>query len=271
MFESEDVKGRETRRAEAVLSGRVQHEERLSGQGHLCTVRRRTSWLNLHMWECGGVLLKKLRVGACFCDFNRHPDVKPSYLSSPNLSIVFPNRLFEWLVTFINNSICADETTWCNFIGKSLIISYITINTSGGTSFLHVLPVSPHHAPPLCLLQEFWMCTALSVSTPTTWSSCALTMQMRNCSSTLWLIISELSRLLFSPCRALKRGVLTHLRSFVILKQQHFVFLLHFKNILCVLFWWIYVNLCFFRRNMWQRGCSGLLSNIRTIRAAWIF
>ncbi|XP_042286341.1 unconventional myosin-XIX [Thunnus maccoyii] len=26
-------------------------------------------------------------------------------------------QLFEWLVTFINNSICADKSTWCNFIG----------------------------------------------------------------------------------------------------------------------------------------------------------
>ncbi|XP_051903351.1 unconventional myosin-XIX [Hippocampus zosterae] len=26
-------------------------------------------------------------------------------------------KLFEWLVTFINNSICADKSTWCNFIG----------------------------------------------------------------------------------------------------------------------------------------------------------
>ncbi|XP_053187445.1 unconventional myosin-XIX isoform X1 [Scomber japonicus] len=26
-------------------------------------------------------------------------------------------QLFEWLVTFINNSICADQSTWCNFIG----------------------------------------------------------------------------------------------------------------------------------------------------------
>uniref|UniRef100_A0A8L0DSS3 Myosin XIX n=1 Tax=Oncorhynchus mykiss TaxID=8022 RepID=A0A8L0DSS3_ONCMY len=26
-------------------------------------------------------------------------------------------QLFEWLVTFINDSICADNSTWCNFIG----------------------------------------------------------------------------------------------------------------------------------------------------------
>ncbi|XP_070838558.1 unconventional myosin-XIX [Chaetodon trifascialis] len=26
-------------------------------------------------------------------------------------------QLFEWLVTFINNSICANKSTWCNFIG----------------------------------------------------------------------------------------------------------------------------------------------------------
>ncbi|XP_061607395.1 unconventional myosin-XIX isoform X1 [Phyllopteryx taeniolatus] len=26
-------------------------------------------------------------------------------------------QLFEWLVTFINGSICADKSTWCNFIG----------------------------------------------------------------------------------------------------------------------------------------------------------
>ncbi|KAF7665621.1 hypothetical protein LDENG_00136510 [Lucifuga dentata] len=26
-------------------------------------------------------------------------------------------QLFEWLVTFINNSICADNSAWCNFIG----------------------------------------------------------------------------------------------------------------------------------------------------------
>ncbi|XP_068457373.1 unconventional myosin-XIX [Clinocottus analis] len=26
-------------------------------------------------------------------------------------------QLFDWLVTFINNSICADKSTWCNFIG----------------------------------------------------------------------------------------------------------------------------------------------------------
>ncbi|XP_032389707.1 unconventional myosin-XIX [Etheostoma spectabile] len=26
-------------------------------------------------------------------------------------------QLFEWLVTFINNSICAETSTWCNFIG----------------------------------------------------------------------------------------------------------------------------------------------------------
>ncbi|XP_034539617.1 unconventional myosin-XIX [Notolabrus celidotus] len=33
------------------------------------------------------------------------------------LAKVIYAQLFDWLVTFINNSICADETTWCNFIG----------------------------------------------------------------------------------------------------------------------------------------------------------
>uniref|UniRef100_A0A8C6SAM5 Myosin XIX n=1 Tax=Neogobius melanostomus TaxID=47308 RepID=A0A8C6SAM5_9GOBI len=28
-----------------------------------------------------------------------------------------PHRLFEWLVTFINNSMCTDTSTWSNFIG----------------------------------------------------------------------------------------------------------------------------------------------------------
>nr|XP_019941478.1 PREDICTED: unconventional myosin-XIX [Paralichthys olivaceus] len=33
------------------------------------------------------------------------------------LAKVIYAHLFEWLVTFINNSICADKSTWCNFIG----------------------------------------------------------------------------------------------------------------------------------------------------------
>ncbi|XP_074467568.1 unconventional myosin-XIX isoform X1 [Sebastes fasciatus] len=33
------------------------------------------------------------------------------------LAKVIYAQLFEWLVTFINNSICADTSTWCNFIG----------------------------------------------------------------------------------------------------------------------------------------------------------
>ncbi|XP_040005919.1 unconventional myosin-XIX [Xiphias gladius] len=33
------------------------------------------------------------------------------------LAKVIYAQIFEWLVTFINNSICADKSTWCNFIG----------------------------------------------------------------------------------------------------------------------------------------------------------
>ncbi|XP_075957958.1 unconventional myosin-XIX [Anarhichas minor] len=33
------------------------------------------------------------------------------------LAKVIYAQLFDWLVTFINNSICADKSTWCNFIG----------------------------------------------------------------------------------------------------------------------------------------------------------
>ncbi|XP_056253122.1 unconventional myosin-XIX isoform X2 [Seriola aureovittata] len=33
------------------------------------------------------------------------------------LAKVIYAQLFEWLVTFINNSMCADKSTWCNFIG----------------------------------------------------------------------------------------------------------------------------------------------------------
>ncbi|XP_069003028.1 unconventional myosin-XIX [Embiotoca jacksoni] len=33
------------------------------------------------------------------------------------LAKVIYAQLFEWLVTFINNSICADSSMWCNFIG----------------------------------------------------------------------------------------------------------------------------------------------------------
>ncbi|XP_077361050.1 unconventional myosin-XIX isoform X1 [Festucalex cinctus] len=33
------------------------------------------------------------------------------------LAKVIYAQLFEWLVTFINNSICADKSAWCNFIG----------------------------------------------------------------------------------------------------------------------------------------------------------
>ncbi|XP_029304565.1 unconventional myosin-XIX isoform X2 [Cottoperca gobio] len=33
------------------------------------------------------------------------------------LAKVIYAQLFEWLVTFINNSICADKSIWCNFIG----------------------------------------------------------------------------------------------------------------------------------------------------------
>ncbi|XP_034461939.1 unconventional myosin-XIX isoform X1 [Hippoglossus hippoglossus] len=33
------------------------------------------------------------------------------------LAKVIYAHVFEWLVTFINNSICADKSTWCNFIG----------------------------------------------------------------------------------------------------------------------------------------------------------
>ncbi|KAM9728570.1 unconventional myosin-XIX isoform 1-T1 [Menidia menidia] len=33
------------------------------------------------------------------------------------LAKVIYAQLFEWVVTFINNSICAEKSTWCNFIG----------------------------------------------------------------------------------------------------------------------------------------------------------
>lgn len=39
VFKSEDVEGGEAERPQALFPGRVQHEERLSGQGHLRSVR----------------------------------------------------------------------------------------------------------------------------------------------------------------------------------------------------------------------------------------
>lgn len=45
-FKSEDVEGGEAERAEALFPGRVQHEERLPGQGHLRPVRMWISWSN---------------------------------------------------------------------------------------------------------------------------------------------------------------------------------------------------------------------------------
>lgn len=46
--------------------------------------------------------------------------------------LLLSNRLFEWLVTFINNSICADKSMWCNFIGK---LSFFTLHLMFVTFF----------------------------------------------------------------------------------------------------------------------------------------
>ncbi|KAG8008254.1 Unconventional myosin-XIX [Nibea albiflora] len=49
--------------------------------------------------------------------------------------------LFEWLVTFINNSICADKSMWCNFIGKLSFHSSFNV-----CNFLFM----SSRSPPLC-------------------------------------------------------------------------------------------------------------------------
>ncbi|XP_056140554.1 unconventional myosin-XIX [Lampris incognitus] len=52
----------------------------------------------------------------------KHSVVKPCSQSECSvrrdcLAKVIYSQLFEWLVTFINNSVCADNSTWINFIG----------------------------------------------------------------------------------------------------------------------------------------------------------
>lgn len=84
-----------------MFPGRVQHEEKLHGQGHLRPVRATVSSVNN-----ASSIQSSLFHGFCI------------YWSP--LSPFSPHRLFEWLVTFINNSICADKSAWINFIGKGI-------------------------------------------------------------------------------------------------------------------------------------------------------
>lgn len=102
--------------------------------------------------------------------------------------LTFYGRLFEWLVTFINNSICADKSTWTNFIGEHFSASVLSLLSAASCC----APCA--HGCRLVPLQESWTCTASSASTLIIWSSCASTTQTKNCSSTLWLIICALSR-----------------------------------------------------------------------------
>ncbi|XP_030602773.1 unconventional myosin-XIX [Archocentrus centrarchus] len=46
------------------------------------------------------------------------------------LAKVIYAQLFEWLVTFINNSICADKSTWCNFIGVLDVYGFECFHTN---------------------------------------------------------------------------------------------------------------------------------------------
>lgn len=69
----------------------------------------------------------------------------------------FPSRLFEWLVTFINNSICADKSTWCNFIGKCFISSDSTENKRS------VFSSNGSDSPVVCDLSRSLRCVRLRV------------------------------------------------------------------------------------------------------------
>lgn len=122
MFKCAHVEGGQAERTQTLFPGRVQHQERLPGQGHLCPVRTTiclsgnisslgfTQMSNHHFFVTSkhyGSLFYLLYVqGLCLVD---------DRVNNVNF---FSNRLFEWLVTFINNSICADKSTWANFIGE---------------------------------------------------------------------------------------------------------------------------------------------------------
>lgn len=101
MFKSESFASRQAERCEAVFPDRVQHEEELHGQAHLCPVRATISSVNNA--DC---VQSTLSHGFC-----------PHWSWASTLS---PYRLFEWLVTLINNRVCADESAWTNFIGEGI-------------------------------------------------------------------------------------------------------------------------------------------------------
>lgn len=60
---------------------------------------------------------------------------------------ILSDRLFDWLVGFINSSMCADDSKWCNFIGTQ------------------PLP-PPSTSPPLCDVTCSGPCVAFVFKTP---------------------------------------------------------------------------------------------------------
>lgn len=111
MFKGEDSAGREAKRVQTLLPGGVRREEGLPGQSRLRPVRTGVSprsYDNVLVNVLVAIIIEVFVFSLLICC---------------HILCFILSRLFEWLVTFINNSICADKSTWCNFIGKWFISS----------------------------------------------------------------------------------------------------------------------------------------------------
>lgn len=178
VFKSADAEGRQAECSQALFSGRVQHKERLPGQGHLRPVSV-TDWQFVTACEC------RLRLK---CEpISKQWGIGQCLFFRISLSPFHPQVI--WMAGYIHQQEHMCRQSHVVQLHRWMFYRlWYRLN-----ALLQVLCRSSHSAPPSDL-QESWTCTGLSVSMSTTWSSCASTTPMRNCSSTLWLIISELSR-----------------------------------------------------------------------------
>ena len=140
VFNSEDTEGGEAKCAQALFPGRVQHEERLPGQDHLCPVRRGFDQQITRQL----VRLGAGRTGACFCSVYKdsvvikHSNVKPSCLfaySTQRGRYVCLSLLISYkLSIFWSNCVLFFPTDYLSGWLHSSTTAYVLTNPLGATS-----------------------------------------------------------------------------------------------------------------------------------------